>query len=324
MKSFYALAISLIFLTSCNNSGKDQRILSDSSGRINALLIVVDNLLWENKVGEAIRDVVAAPVPALNQEEPLFSLSQMPPKVFSGFATFNRTILKIEKRDTASVIIKNDVYAKPQTVVVIGGKTEREIIEQLDLNKDKIIAAFKKEEIKENQRRIRKSLMNDEPLEKNLGIKLNFQTAYRYAKQDKDFFWIRKDIPTGTMDLMIYEVPLNSIRKGDSTVLDIVRMRDSIGEVHIPGPVEGSYMITEEAYTPYLYETTVDGRPTYETKGIWDVKNAFMSGPFINYAIEDKPNNRYVVIEGYVFAPSVEKRNNIFELESIIKSIKIL
>ena len=167
-------------------------------------------------------------------------------------------------------------------------------------------------------------LFRSTPLQKALGVKLNFQTAYRYAKQDKDFFWIRKDIPTGTMDLMIYEVPLDYIKKGDSTILDIVRMRDSIGEVHIPGPVEGSYLITDGAYTPYLHETTIDGRPAYETKGIWDVKNAFMAGPFINYAIEDKPNNRYVVIEGYVFAPSVEKRNNIFELESIIKSIKIL
>ena len=48
-----------------------------------------------------------------------------------------------------------------------------------------------------------------------------------------------------------------------------------------------------------------------------------MSGPFINYAIEDKANNRFVIIEGYVFAPSVEKRDYIFELESIIKSAKI-
>lgn len=81
-------------------------------------------------------------------------------------------------------------------------------------------------------------------------------------------------------------------------------------------------MITEEAYAPYVFETSIDGRPAIETKGIWDMKNAFMSGPFINYAIEDKPNNRYVVVEGYVFSPSVEKRNNIFELEAIIKSIK--
>ena len=53
------------------------------------------------------------------------------------------------------------------------------------------------------------------------------------------------------------------------------------------------------------------------------MKNAFMSGPFINYAIEDKPNNRYVVLEGYVFAPSVEKRDHIFELEAILRSVKI-
>lgn len=322
MKIIYAIALSFVLFTSCNKS-KDQRIISASSGNINTLLVVVDNLLWDDSVGETIRDVVAAPVPALNQDEPLFSINQMPPMVFNGFATKSRSILKIEKGGEAGMTIKNDVYARPQTVVVISGKTDEEINNQLETHGDEIIAAFKKEELKENQRRIRISLMDDAPLEKALGVKLNFQTAYRIAKQDKDFFWIRKDIPTGTMDIMIYEVPLNSIRKGDSTILDIIRMRDSIGEVHIPGPVEGSYMITEDAYTPYLYETTVNGKPTYETKGIWDVKNAFMSGPFINYAIEDKANNRYVVIEGYVFAPSVEKRNNIFELESIIKSIKI-
>lgn len=322
MKIIYTIALSLILFTSCNN-GKDQRIIPGSNGNINTLLVVVDNLLWEDSVGETIRDVVAAPVPALNQEEPLFSLNQMPPMVFDGFATKSRIVLKIEKGGEAGTTIKNDVYARPQTVVVISGKTDQEIKDQLENNGDRIIAAFKKEELKENQRRIKISLMDDSALEKALGVKLNFQTAYRIAKQDKDFFWIRKDIPTGTMDIMIYEVPLSSIQKGDSTIIDIVRMRDSIGEVHIPGPVEGSYMITEEAYTPYLSETTVDGKPAFETKGIWDVKNAFMSGPFINYAIEDKANSRYVVIEGYVFAPSVEKRNNIFELEAIIKSIRI-
>lgn len=322
MKTIYAIALSLLFFTSCNNS-KDQRIISESSGKINSLLVVVDNLLWDDSVGETIRDVVTAPVPALNQEEPLFSLNQMPPMVFEGFARRNRIILKIEKGKEAGVVVKKDVYARPQTVVFVTGKTDQEIKDQLESHGDEIIAALKREELKENQRRIKISLMDDGPLQETLGVKLNFQTAYRIAKQEDGFFWIRKDIPTGTMDIMIYEVPLNTIKKGDSTIIDIVKMRDSIGEVHIPGPVEGSYMITEEAYTPYLFETTIDGKPAFETKGIWDVKNAFMSGPFINYAIEDQANNRYVVIEGYVFAPSVEKRNNIFELEAIIKSIRI-
>jgi hypothetical protein len=48
-----------------------------------------------------------------------------------------------------------------------------------------------------------------------------------------------------------------------------------------------------------------------------------MSGPFLNYAIEDKVNSRYIIVEGYVFAPSIAKRDYVFELESIIKSIAI-
>ena len=34
-------------------------------------------------------------------------------------------------------------------------------------------------------------------------------------------------------------------------------------------------------------------------------------------------NQQYVIAEGYVFAPSVAKRNYMFELESILKSLKI-
>ena len=45
-----------------------------------------------------------------------------------------------------------------------------------------------------------------------------------------------------------------------------------------------------------------------------------MAGPFVNYMIEDNTNNRWLVIEGFVFAPSVNKRDYMFELETIIKS----
>ena len=125
------------------------------------------------------------------------------------------------------------------------------------------------------------------------------------------------------MNLMLYQLPYDAIQRNDSVVNQIIKIRDSIGEIHIPGPTEGSYMITENAYTPFHFETLLDKKPALETKGIWDVKNAFMSGPFINYFIEDKPNNRWIVVEGFVFAPSVEKRDYMFELEAIIQSIKL-
>ncbi len=48
-----------------------------------------------------------------------------------------------------------------------------------------------------------------------------------------------------------------------------------------------------------------------------------MAGPFVNYNIIDKKNNRIIVVEGFTYAPSVNKRDFIFELEAIAKSIVI-
>jgi hypothetical protein len=294
-----------------------------SSGNINSVVVVSDNLLWENSVGEAIRDILAASVEGLSKDEPQFSMSQMPTEVFSGFAKNNRTVLKIEKGKEAATQIARDAYARPQTLVVISGQTNAEIIEQIKTNSVKIINAFKKTELKERQRRTSKSLFNDSQIREKLGVSLQFPTAYRIAKTEGDFFWIRRDIETGNVDLLVYEIPLSSIRKGDSAVVDIVRVRDSVGKIHIEGALENSYMATEPAFTPFISNVIIDNKPTFETRGLWDLKNAFMSGPFLNYAIEDKVNNRYIIVEGYVFAPSISKRDYVFELESIIKSIAI-
>ncbi|OUS01631.1 DUF4837 domain-containing protein [Flavobacteriales bacterium 33_180_T64] len=322
MKNILSLLLVITLFYSCDHS-KDQKYVSKSSGNINNLVVVSDNQLWENNVGEAIRDILAAPVEGLSKEEPQFSMNQMPTQVFSGFAKKNRTVLKIEKGKEAGTKIAIDAFAKPQTMVVISGQTNEEIINEIKNNALKIVNAFKKEEIKEKQRRISKSLFNDDQLQKKLGLSMRFPTAYRVAKHEDDFFWLRRDIATGTVDIMLYEVPLSSIRVGDSTVSDIVRLRDSVGKIYIEGPVEGSYMATENAFSPFISKAIIDNKPAFETKGLWDVKNAFMSGPFINYAIEDRVNKRYIIVEGYVFAPSVAKREYVFELESIIKSLAI-
>jgi hypothetical protein len=322
MKNILSVLLASIVLLSCGKA-EEKRYVSSSSGDINSIVVVADNLLWENNVGDAIRDVLAASVDGLSKEEPQFSMSQMPTEVFSGFAKKNRTVLKIEKGKEAATQIARDAYARPQTLVVISGQNNAEIIDQININSGKIINAFKATELKERQRRTSKSLFNDTPLKEKLGVSLKFPTAYRIAKSEDELFWIRRDIKKGNVDLLVYEIPLSSIRKQDSAVIDIIRVRDSVGKIHIEGALEGSYMATEPAFTPVISNVIVDNKPTFETRGIWDLKNAFMSGPYINYAIEDKVNNRYIIAEGYVFAPSIAKRDYVFELESIIKSIVI-
>ncbi len=324
MKKLFILAITCAMVFACENgkSKSKQKMVPESSGNLNNLTVVASNDQWNGEVGEAIRNILAAPVDGLPQDEPLFSMKQMPSEVFSGFAAKNRTALKIEKGQ-AGLKIEEDTYAKPQKVIIVSGNTTVEILDQLKENAKKIVSEFKKTELTEKQRRIKKSLHKVTTIENNLGVTLNFPTAYRIAKEEDKFFWIRKDLTTGSTNLMIYQVPLGAIIEGDDAVNQVIKIRDSIGKKHIPGEKEGSYLITEQAYSPFFFKEIVDNKTTFVTKGTWEVKGVIMGGPFVNYAIEDKINNRYIIAEGFTFAPSVQKRDFMFELEAIIKSLHI-
>ncbi|MCA0131280.1 DUF4837 family protein [Winogradskyella alexanderae] len=325
MRVIFSMLICLLLFTCGNDSKNDKKVyLPASNGNLNSISVVIDNQLWEGRVGENIRSIFAAPLNGLPVDEPLFKIRQIPPQVFDGFATRSRIILKIEKEYLeATTKIVDEAFAKPQTVAVVGGKTDDDIINQLKDNKDKIIDAFNKEEVKEKQRRINLSLLRDEKMEEALGFTVDIPSAYRISKATDDFFWIRKNISNSkTMELMFYEVPLETISKGDSAVVDIVKMRDNITKTKIPGE-EGIYMKVEEAYAPSLFNTIIDNKPTYEVRSVWRMNEYPMAGPFITYMIEDKINNRYLVADGYVYAPSLSKRDLVFELESIIKSVKI-
>jgi len=327
MKRSLILLASIFFLISCKNdeksSKKDDRILSDSSGNINQLTVVINNQLWEGEVGEAIRENLAAPVDGLPQEEPLFSLSQIPPETFTGFVRNSRIFLKIEERGNKGMQLFEDEFSRPQTGIVIQGQSNAEIIDVINKQADSIVKLLKKTELAEKQRRIRKSLKKDDGLKEKFGINLKLPSAYRYAKDEDQFSWIRKEIPKGSMEILVYEVPINKIENDSSVIANIIKMRDSIGEAQIPGRLEDSYMITEKAYAPYLFETVIDGKFAYETRGTWEVQNDFMAGPFVNYAVKDEQNDRFIILEGFVFSPSRSKRDNIFELDAILQSAKI-
>ena len=75
---------------------------------------------------------------------------------------------------------------------------------------------------------------------------------------------------------------------------------------------------------PYFFKTKINSLTAFETRGTWEVVNDYMAGPFLNYFIKDKKNNRTIVLEGFVFSPSVRKREYLIEIEAIIRSLKIL
>jgi len=323
MKKLLAAVLFLTMLISCNQAEK-KTYLGGSLGNPNTVKVVIEKDQWQGRVGDTLRKFLAAPVDGLPREEPLFTLDQIPVDAFTGLISKNRIFLKVKLGEPSSISIDRNVTARPQTAITISGEDEDALIKVIKTNEEKIVKAFKKEELLAIQKRILKSLKKTDSLTSNFGIKLNFPTIYRYTKKEKNFFWMRKDLKRGgNMNITVYEVPLNAIDKDSFYMARIVRMRDSVSGSNITLG-KGRFQ-TEKSYAPLLFETEIDGHFAWEMKGTWDIRDGrLMVGPFINYAIRDEKNNRYLVLEGFIFSPSLDQRDTMYELEAILKSVKIL
>ena len=315
------LAMALLALGACKDSGPKERFLPPSTGGVNSLMVVMDTELWKGPVGDKIRDEFAAQVLGLPQREPIFTITQVPPQVFKGTTTYSRSVLYVEQDSTSLAHIKDDAYAKPQKVAVVTGPTEEKMIQNLDSLAPKAIQAFKQVEIAEAQKRFGRSLSKDVALEEEFGVRLKVPSLYKVGKREKNFVWMDIQIPKGTMNIIAYEMPWDSFRNDSTFVEDIVRMRDSIGQKYIPGPYEDTYMITEKAFAPYVFPAEIGGKKAVEVKGMWEIHGYPMAGPFLTYIINDEENQRKMVLEGFTFAPSTEKRDYMFELGAILRTV---
>ena len=199
--------------------------------------------------------------------------------------------------------------------------TSREITEELKKHSKKIINKIKEAEIKEKQRRIRKSLSNSQVLDSIFKIKLDYPSIYRVAAADRNFVWLRKDTKSGSVNLSVFQTPLKTNRLNTEKIIII---RDSVSKQKIPGPTKETYMSTETQYKAVLVPTKIRKYKGLEVRGLWEVKKQFMGGPFINFSVVDSINNRILFFDGFVYSPGTEKASYIFEIEAIIKSLKIL
>ncbi len=318
---FFVILVS-VFVSSCDNKNKKE--LPKTSGKINVISVIIDDKLWDGEVGDSIRNKFASPVLGLPQEEPLFTINQFPTNLFDGFMNNCRNIVVIKKATSNNFSVKENEFAKPQNVYYISGKNASEIIEILEENTNSIVKKIKQTELTENQRLNDTLLFNTSKVKTRLSIDLKVPNSFKSVYKTSRFIWLKKEITSGNTSLLLYQIPIQSFDKNKDVANLITGIRDSIGSLYVHGRVKNSRMLTENAYAPYLGYTVIDKRYAYETKGTWEMQNDFMSGPFINYFIVDKPNKRIVIAEGFCYAPSKEKRDLMFELEAIIKTIKFI
>tara|TARA_B100001996_G_scaffold327060_1_gene273771 strand:- start:855 stop:1787 length:933 start_codon:yes stop_codon:yes gene_type:complete len=305
---------------SCQRANKT-KFISKSNGNINNITVVMEKTYWNGAIGRSIRSEFQKPYEGLPIDEPIFTLNYLNPKAFSGFARNSRNIILIKKSDSIDKNVNYiDKFAQPQIISFFVGK-EESIISNIKDKSEHIRQLFKENERKEKLKRMGKAFSKEKTLQERFKIKIKYPNVYKTVKDTSNFIWIEKAIGKGTLNIISYTIPLQHLKK--NYYERIIEIRDSIGKLYIPGRFPGSHMITEKAYTPFFYKTKILNRETILTKGTWEVKKDFMAGPFINYCLKDSINQRWLLVEGFAFAPSVRKRDYMFELNTIIKTLKI-
>ena len=273
MKKIFPFALVLVLLLSCKNDGK--LILKNSMGKINSLVIVIDNKEWMGEPGDALRNIIGAPVLGLPQEETQFSVTQAPIKAFKTIFKTSRNLLLIGYDEKESYTVKKELYASPQVIMTILGKDEVSLLALIEKHKKEIISVFKDADLKVYQKKLAKNSLVNDSLKtlKKLNVAISIPTDYRLVDDTGDFLWFRKHIDKGDLNLIAYELPL---KENEDIVNSITASRDTIGKKYIPGSKEGMYMITEAAYSPHIISTKLNNLSAYETRGKWEVKNDFM------------------------------------------------
>ncbi|MGK0325709.1 MAG: hypothetical protein ACJA1D_001050 [Polaribacter sp.] len=326
MKKIFSILTITFLLSSC--IGTDKKILRQSIGKINKVMVVAKISDWTGDVGSEVRNSFGELMVGLPQPENILSVSQVAPNGFSSMMKASRNILIITETEKEGFTVKKNIYAQPQTIVYVQAKDDESIIKLLQKHKNEIRNIFIQSDIQFTQRIFNKDKVDNSQYKtlRNLGVTFTIPKKFRTVDDTGEFLWLRNHLmsgiaKTGSNNILVYSLPLTD----ESKISDnIIAVRDSIGKKFIPGSdPETMHMITEEAYTPFTFDATIDGKKAYETRGKWEVKNDFMAGPFLNYTVVDKKNNRLIVFEGFTYAPSVSKRAFVFELEAIAKSMKI-
>ncbi len=323
MKKITLLLAFSLLIFSCAPKEK-QLTLVNSNGRMNQVLVVMNHDLWNGKEGKAIKEVTNEEIVGLPQPEPRLSTIQIPTSAFKNLFRSQKNILLVSIGDSNTFSIRSNVYARPQTIITITARNSESLIQEIKNRKFEILNAFKEADIKALQNRLHKKPFKTDTLKtlSNIGISLQIPSKYRLVDNTGEFLWLRQHLKKGqSMNILVYQLPINSPE--DEEGKNINSVRDTIGKKYIPGTFEDSYYITEQAFKPETNIIELAGLKTYETRGKWEVKNDFMAGPFLNYTLVDKANNRLIILEGFTYAPATNKRDYMFEIEAVLKTIKV-
>jgi len=320
----YVPILLLLFSVSCKK--EKQPLLPKVTGKPGEVILVIDQYVWDSEIGIFLNNLLTKPFEALPQVEPSYDPVRIASSAFTNIFKSHRNIIitKISPRNKKPrILVQRDIWAKPQIVINIIGPNDSTTVDYLKENGDKLMNLLNQAEISRTVSNYKKNREKgvDESMRMKHQVSISVPMGYQVAVDSSDFVWISHELSDLTQSVLIYHYEYTDTNTFTSEYL--MKKRDEFTRKYVPGPSDGSYMTIEPAYPVLFSEFNRDNQYYAELRGLWRLENGFMGGPFINISTLDESRNRVVSIDAFVYAPSLDKRNYVRELEAILQTFRI-
>jgi hypothetical protein len=353
MKSILPLSVFiLLLLTGCSEQARKKlQPRSTAFGPLNQLVVVADPLIWESPVKDSFEYYFSSAYPILPQPEPIFDLRYFTPTELmakkerkelrtyiiladlqnessKGTELIKEDVGEEKIRSTLTdkeylTIVGKDKWADGQTIIYMGGNGHDQILENIRQNFRGVIKKIQEN----NQRRIaagvylggqNQTVKNT--LKGKIGLDLKVPSDYFLAMENDSKFWLRRETPELSANILIQKMPYTS--QDQLTYEGIKSIRDSLG-FYVSSENSNTYMVTNDVDLPMLVETTtLNNYYALEARGIWEIENDFMGGPFVSYLLHNPNSNELLFMDGFLYAPGEKKREFMQQIEHVLSTAK--
>ncbi|MGB1217541.1 MAG: DUF4837 family protein, partial [Saprospiraceae bacterium] len=344
-------AITMI-LQGCSAAGINSS--AQSIGTLNRLVIVADNDVWEGPIGDTIRYYLGAAYPVLPQPEPTFDLQHYTAEEMDEDAVRKRfrsilvlgdtknqmsfttqfikkeigeeNIIALQNTDEKSAVkVSKNRWVGNQKVMFLYADGEEALVDAIKDRCSSIAGVVEKSDSNMLNSRVYLRGKNQglaRKIKEDFGANIPIPGEYieAFYDADKKFAWIRKDKKVAIMNLMIHKRAYKDTSQ--LSIQGVKSLRDSLGAKYITSVQEGSYMRVNDWDLKLYHEFhPIAGKFGVELRGIWEMKNDAMGGPFMSYMIHDAEAGEVLFVDAFVFAPNKKKRDLMQELNVVMDGI---
>ena len=318
------MCVCLLAGASCSSEKKAGKGKKEVTAKVQSApyeLLVVANKEWlKSETGQSLVKTVEAPIDGLPQSEPNFRVTYINPFAFDGvFKTYaNIVVAEVERKYAEpKIVVQYNVYARPQVVIHLYAPDAQTFEAYMETHGQEVLGLLNENEFMRERAFLQKhysgSLMR--AAKQQFGVSVNAPKDVDDLKRGKAFLWASASKQEFRQNVCLYTLPLQ-----DLTLERMMDVRDSVMKVNIPGGREDQWMETDRR-TVSGNIVTLDGQNVFVVRGLWDMKNDAMGGPFVCYVYPDEAHARLLVAEGFVFAPEEKKRPIIRQLEACLQTL---